>query len=87
MIGLDGSLSFTPNRVRTGKLITRRYQIYRDTQQGCPLLPLLFTLAVEPLAATMREEGRDWGIPLHDDVHIISLYADDLCHTYTLGMA
>lgn len=33
---------------------------------------------MEPLAVLLRESGADWGIPLGDGLHVVSLYADNL---------
>ena len=33
---------------------------------------------MEPLATRLRQEGKDWGIPLGTTTHVVSLYADDL---------
>uniref|UniRef100_A0A674NZ79 Reverse transcriptase domain-containing protein n=1 Tax=Takifugu rubripes TaxID=31033 RepID=A0A674NZ79_TAKRU len=50
----------------------------RGTRQGCPLSPLLFALAVEPLAIWLRSENGFEGITRHGQLHKISFYADDL---------
>ena len=54
------------------------FALRRGTRQGCPLSPLLFALAIEPLAIWLREEGRVEGITRNDVTHKLSLYADDL---------
>lgn len=36
-------------RARTGYYISRQYPVATGTRQGCPLSPLLFIIALEPL--------------------------------------
>ena len=84
--GLDGNflhsvklLCTNPSaRVKTGALLSEAIPINRGTRQGCPLSPLLFSLAVDPLTHKLRQAGEEWGITLGDGLHAISLYADDL---------
>uniref|UniRef100_A0A803K361 Reverse transcriptase domain-containing protein n=1 Tax=Xenopus tropicalis TaxID=8364 RepID=A0A803K361_XENTR len=60
-----------------GMLSTVIY-LKRGTRQGCPLSPLLFSLAIEPLAIQIRESKEIIGLQLGDLEEKVSLYADDM---------
>ena len=42
------------DRVKTGGVIAERYEVGHGIRQGCPLLPLLFALAMALLASCAR---------------------------------
>ncbi|KAL0149602.1 hypothetical protein M9458_055129 [Cirrhinus mrigala] len=54
------------------------FPLFRGTRQGCPLSPLLFVLAIEPLSAALKMEEGLGGIERWGIKHQVSLYADDL---------
>lgn len=65
--------------VRTNNLISKFFfPIFRGTRQGCPLSPLLFNIAVEPLAVSLRENHDLLGIDRCGLNHKLLLYCDDL---------
>ncbi len=64
--------------VRTNNIISEPFPLFRGTRQGCPLSPLLFDMAIEPLAIMLRNAARLGGIHRGMQNHKLSLYADDL---------
>ena len=58
--------------------LTKAIQLYRGTRQGCPLSPLLFSVAIESLALRLRQTPSVRGITLAERIDIVGLYADDL---------
>lgn len=64
--------------VRTNNISSEPFSVSRGTRQGCPLSPLLFANAIEPLALKLRQTTQLTGILREDQEHRVSLYADDL---------
>lgn len=64
--------------VKTNSIKSRSLPLSRGTCQRCPLFPLLFALAVEPLAIWLRSENRFKGIIRCGQSHKLSFYADNL---------
>lgn len=64
--------------VQTNNTFSPPFHLQRGTRQGCPLSPLLFAIAIEPLAIWLRSDQGFQGILRHNTEHKLSLYADDL---------
>lgn len=64
--------------IRTNNSSPSFFQLHRGTRQGCPLSPLLFALAFEPLAIALRENVSIKGTWRNSTEHKISLHADDM---------
>ena len=64
--------------VHTNDSHSKYFPLHRGTRQGCPMSPLLFALAIEPLAASIRQCQANEEITLGDTTYKLSLYADDL---------
>ena len=58
-------------------VISQPFELARGTKQGCPLSPLLFAIALEPLAAAIRRDPNFPGIQIGDSTHKVMMYADD----------
>uniref|UniRef100_A0A671Z3W6 Reverse transcriptase domain-containing protein n=1 Tax=Sparus aurata TaxID=8175 RepID=A0A671Z3W6_SPAAU len=64
--------------VLTNGMIFSYFQLHWGTRQGCPLSPLLFAIAIEPLTEAIRRAPSISGISVGEKTHKISLYADDV---------
>lgn len=64
--------------VRTNNTRSEYFNLYRSTRQGCPLSPLLFAIAIEPLSATLKSNPLIKGVTRLGIEQKVSLYADDI---------
>ena len=64
--------------VTTNSNLSSPLALERSTLQGFPLSPLLFILAIEPLAMSIRAKANLSGITIGDHEHRILFYADDV---------
>lgn len=63
---------------RTNDTRSSYFTLSRGTRQGCPLSPLLFALAIEPLSIALKSLSLFHGVSRFDIELKLSLYADDL---------
>ena len=64
--------------VRTNNTNSQLFPLQRGTRQGCLISPLLFAIAIEPLAMAIHPSPEIRGIVRGGKEHKTSLYADDL---------
>lgn len=65
-------------KVKVNNVHSDKFRLMRGTRQGCPLCPLLFALAIEPLAIFLRPSPEIKGFKRGEVEEKVILYADDL---------
>ena len=63
--------------VLTNNRYSKTFDLHLGTCQGCPLSPLIFVLAIEPLALIIRSNNSMPSIVRGNIEHRLSLFADD----------
>ncbi|KAL3692001.1 hypothetical protein R1sor_005652 [Riccia sorocarpa] len=78
-------------QVHVNGRFTRRFEVTRGVRQGCPLAPLLFAIATQPLMRLLREEeanGRLRGVNYGGGTTLLhQIYADDTGVNLTMDEA
>lgn len=64
--------------IKLGGCLSESFSPYRGTWQGCPLSPVLFTNAMEPVAEALRTSPEIWDLRVGWLEERVALYADDL---------
>lgn len=64
--------------VHTNEISSDYFTLSRGTRQDCPLSPLLFALAIEPLSLALQSLTSFHGVSRYNIGLKLSLYADDL---------
>ena len=67
----------TANIIFNGENL-KAFPLQSGTRQGCPLLPLLFSIVLEALAIAIRQTKEIKGIQIGREEIKLSLYADDM---------
>lgn len=61
--------------------MAKPFELFRSTRQGCTVSPLIFVLALEPLACAIRAQKDIYGIRVSDYDYNVNLFADDILLT------
>ena len=67
----------TANIILKGEKL-KAFPLKSGTRQGCPLSPLLFSIALEVLATAIRQTKEIKGIQIGREEVKLSLYTDDM---------
>ena len=64
-------------------MVLKAFPLRSGTRQGCPLLPLLFNIALKLLTIAIREEKEIKEIHIRKEELKLPLFADDMNLYYT----
>lgn len=64
--------------VRANNSHSEYFHLYHSTRKGCPLSPLLFAVAIEPLAVALRSDPLITVVTRNGFEQKVFLYANDL---------
>ena len=67
-----------PQQASYSMVKNKAFLLRSGIRQGCPLLPLLFNIVLEVLAAAIREDKEIKGIQTGKEEVKLSLFADDI---------
>lgn len=65
-------------RVGVNGSMSSAFEMFNGTRQGCPLSPLLYIIALEPLLTKIRNNADMGGVKVGEEEHKVAAYADDL---------
>lgn len=65
-------------RVKTNGTLSEPFKMYNGTREGCPLSPLLFVLALEPLLVKIRRSPDISGVKIGDEEYKLAAFVDDV---------
>lgn len=71
------------SQVHMFSFMSQTFPMSNVTKQGCPLLPLLFILCLEPLAEAIHSHPDIWGVPMRHREYKLFLFADNILLTLT----
>lgn len=77
------STAYSEPTARANGVLSDTFSIINGTRQGCPLLPLLFTLSLESFLCHVRLNPDIIGITVVKLQYKVSAYADDLMFSLT----
>lgn len=75
---LHGLYDAPTAQVCTPGFLSKSIPLMKGSWQGCPLSPLLFDMAIEPLARHLEDTHLFRGIPIHNEEVKLAMFANDV---------